>query len=193
MYLQGQVFYSPALLRAINEIKDKYPNSTNIKHFEPQIDKLKSYLETHGHDGIKIIDQEYNSFAALIKEFEGRNILIDVWATWCAPCIQEFKHKEILQPFINNKSLDVLYISVDKPALEERWKKAVQFNELLGSHYRADVKFKEDMWNVVGGLKYGIPRYILVNKSGKIFKHTAARPSEGPLLLAEIQQLVNNE
>ena len=49
------------------------------------------------------------------------------------------------------------------------------------------------MWNVIGDFKGAIPRYVLVDKDGKIFKRTAARPSDGNELIRQIKLLVNEQ
>lgn len=46
------------------------------------------------------------------------------------------------------------------------------------------------MWNVIGDFKGAIPRYLLIDKEGKIFKSTAARPSEGNELVQQIESLI---
>lgn len=191
-FLNDQLFYSPALLHSAYDLQNKYPNSSIIKYLEPKIDNLKIKLEVASHEGSKgkIIDANYKTFNSLLKRFEGKNIFIDVWATWCHPCVEEFKHKSVVQPFMDRDDIEVLYISIDKPEWEDRWRQSIKINDLEGYHFRAEQAFIMDMWNSIKGYEGAIPRYILINRKGELFKNTASRPSDGEKLTKEIEELV---
>jgi hypothetical protein len=47
------------------------------------------------------------------------------------------------------------------------------------------------MWNVIGDFKGAIPRYVLIDKKGKISNSTAALPSQGNELIRQIELLIN--
>ena len=192
-FLNDQLFYSPALLIAVYDLQKKYPNSANLGFYKPQIEKLRANLEIAQHEfkGGKIINSNYNLLNDLLKRFEGKNVLIDIWATWCHPCIEDFKSKSTIQPFIDTQRLEILYISIDKPEWEDRWRQSIKINQLAGYHFRANSKFITDMWNVMGDFQGAIPRYVLIDKTGKIYKSTAARPSMGEALPAQIEELIN--
>lgn len=193
LYLQNQLFYSPALLNAIYDLEEKYKGSQHIMVYKPLIEKLKSYVqaESKSFNSAKIVSKNYSSFSELLKEFEGKNVLIDVWATWCHPCIEDFKYKANIEHFIESNKIEFLYISIDKKEWDDRWRQSIKFNQLAGSHFRGDVKFTEDMWRTIGGYQGAIPRYVLIDSSGKIFKSTAPRPSQGDALIKEIESLIS--
>jgi thiol-disulfide isomerase/thioredoxin len=194
-YLNDQLFFSPALLHAVYALQAKYPGSENLLFFESRIEKLKASLEASGKsfDEGKLIRANYQSFDNLIKRFEGKNVLVDVWATWCHPCIEDFKYKNQLEPFVDRGEIELLYISIDKPQWEDRWRQSIKINQLVGHHFRANPKFVEDMWHVIGDYEGAIPRYVLIDKQGKIYKSTAARPSQGSQLAEQIESLIERD
>lgn len=49
----------------------------------------------------------------MINNRNGRNLFINVWATWCVPCMEEFPHLVKIAEEYKNKNLDFLSISVD--------------------------------------------------------------------------------
>jgi thiol-disulfide isomerase/thioredoxin len=191
-FLNDQLFYSPALLHAVYDLQRKYPKSAHLEFYKPQIEKLEANLETSQREfgNGKIISSNYTSLKDLLKRFEGKNVLIDIWATWCHPCIEDFKYKSSIQPFRDSLQLEVLYISIDKPEWDDRWRQSIKINQLEGHHFRANNKFINDMWSTIGDLQGAIPRYVLIDKNGSIFKSTATRPSAGNALSSEIAELV---
>ena len=192
-YLHSQTAYSPTLLNAYNELKNQYPNSIHITRLEPQVEKLKVYLKSSSEkfDKAEFINTNYYQFVDLLELFRGKNILIDVWATWCGPCIHEFNYKDTFRPFIDSGELTVLYISIDKERWEQKWRDNIKYNQLEGYHVLANNVLKKDMWDFLGGLTGAIPRYALINKKGEIFINEAARPSQKELLRTQIDDLVS--
>lgn len=75
------------------------------------------------NDNIKFVADfaTITSFDKLLKHFEGRTVYIDLWATWCGPCVEEFKHKDGLNAFVKEHDIDVLYISMDEDKNDEKW------------------------------------------------------------------------
>ncbi len=191
-YLTNELFYSPALLDAVYELERQYSESAHFKHFETYLEKLKTSIHagSEKYDKAIVIKKHYTSFKDLLKKFKGQNLLIDVWATWCHPCVADFRYKDVVNPFIENQQIKILYISIDKPQWQDRWRQSIKYNELEGYHVRANNELIIDMWKVLGGNVGAIPRYALVDKRGEIFLNTAARPSNGELLKEQITSLM---
>jgi thiol-disulfide isomerase/thioredoxin len=194
VYFYSQTFYSPTLLDAYNELKIKYPNSVHIIQFEPEVEKVKAYLKSSAEkfDKAEIIETNYYRFEDLLELFKGQNLLVDIWATWCSPCIQEFKYKENYKPFVKSGDLTVLYISIDKQRWEKKWRDNIKYNQLEGYHVHANNVLIKDMWEFIGGSTGAIPRYVLINENGKIFINDSARPSQKDLLEKQIKQLLSS-
>jgi len=192
IFLNSEMYYSPALLDAVYQLQIQYPDLGHWGLLKPLIEKLKASILAAGKDYDKaiIIKTQYTTFMDLIEQFRGKNLFIDIWATWCGPCVKDFQYKDVIIPFVDEQQLEWLYISIDKALWKDRWKQSIKYNELQGHHVRANDLLIADMWKVLGGSEGAIPRYVLVDKRGNIFKSNAARPSQKDILVAQISDLI---
>jgi thiol-disulfide isomerase/thioredoxin len=133
---------------------------------------------------------DYDNYAGgktKLEDFKGKYVYIDVWATWCGPCIGEIPSLKKVEEKYHDKNIAFVSISIDKQKDVEKWKSMVKSKELGGVQVFADndwnSKFVKD-YNITG-----IPRFILIDPNGKIVKADAARPSS-PSLLEELDVLL---
>jgi peroxiredoxin len=98
-----------------------------------------------------------------LKVLRGQVVLLDFWASWCAPCIVEIPHLIDLQKRFGSQGLRVVGVSMDDSAapvksLQERF--AFNYPLLMG-----DAKFG----NLYGGV-LGLPVRFLISRDGKIIR-----------------------
>lgn len=108
-----------------------------------------------------------------MKEFEGKYVLLDFWASYCGPCQEEIPFLKAVEEKFRKKKITFVSISTDME--KEEWVKKVQEKELKGMQLiidRADIGFIHQ-YRVET-----IPRYILIDKEGKIMNLNLPRPSE---------------
>ncbi|MEW6374685.1 MAG: TlpA disulfide reductase family protein [Thermodesulfobacteriota bacterium] len=95
-----------------------------------------------------------------LKQFKGKVIFLNFWATWCGPCKEEMPSMEALYQKFKEKGFVFLTISVDyaglKPVKEFIEKNRYTFPVLLDPKYEA-----LDLYEVKG-----IPTTILIDKKG---------------------------
>ncbi|HPA31468.1 MAG TPA: TlpA disulfide reductase family protein, partial [Bacteroidia bacterium] len=119
-----------------------------------------------------------------LSDFKGKVVYIDVWATWCGPCKAEMPFMKKIQEDLKGK--DVAFIGICAWDKQENWKKYIEENKMQGTQLfapdRALPFLKE--YDIKG-----IPRFILLDKEGKIVEADAARPSD-PQLKAKIESLL---
>ena len=54
-----------------------------------------------------------------VKQFFGRQLLINFWATWCAPCISELPHLDKAAPLLKKFNIDLLLVSTDRAPIKD--------------------------------------------------------------------------
>ncbi len=153
------------------------------KKEEPKKEEKKANKDPNA---LTLIDIKGNSFG--LSDLKGKLVYIDVWASWCGPCRAEFPHSKALIEKLTDKQkkkITFLFISIDET--EEAWKKAMEQLKLPGEHGRSEGGWTAKVvsyFNITG-----IPRYILIDKDGKIANFNAPRPS-APETLTEILKLI---
>jgi thiol-disulfide isomerase/thioredoxin len=113
-------------------------------------------------------------FVAL-EDLKGKYVYIDVWATWCQPCKQEIPALKELHQNMSDKDIVFVSISVDQLKDKETWKKMVVDEGLKGYQLFADNSFRSHFIREFA--IESIPRFILIDKGGKIVNADAPRPS----------------
>ena len=94
-----------------------------------------------------------------------------MWATWCAPCKRELPFLKKLEERFAGKDIVFLGLSIDYD--KTKWEERVKSGELAGVqlHIGPQSSFKR-AYNIDG-----IPRFILLDKEGKIINNNMSRPS----------------
>jgi thiol-disulfide isomerase/thioredoxin len=132
--------------------------------------------------------ENFNGETTSLKDLEGKYVYLDIWATWCGPCIAEIPSLKKLEKEYHDKNISFVSISIDDAKrhggsaemAHESWKKMVGEEELGGIQLFAPNGWESDF--IKAYQIYGIPRFILVDPEGKIVSASAPRPSSEQLI-----------
>lgn len=75
-----------------------------------------------------------------LKDFRGKYVLLDFWASWCAPCRMENPNVVKAYNAYKDKGFTVLSVSLDQPGKKDAWLKAIHDDHLTWTHV-SDLKF----------------------------------------------------
>ena len=114
-----------------------------------------------------------------LSDFKGKYVYIDVWATWCGPCRAEIPFLKKVEEKYHDKNIAFVSISVDVDKDFEKWKKFVEEKQLGGIQLFADKNWNSDF--IKSFSINSIPRFILIDPTGKVVSADAARPSSPKL------------
>ena len=102
-----------------------------------------------------------------LSSLRGQFVLIDFWASWCAPCRKELPNVVRLYNQYKSKGFTVYSVSLDKDI--SAWKKAIQDDNLSWPNHVSDLLGWESELPTLYGFQ-GIPHTVLIDKEGKIIE-----------------------
>ena len=111
-----------------------------------------------------LIFEDFSGNKINLNQYEGKLILVNFWATWCAPCKKEMPSLDKLYQSIKFKNLQVFAVNMEKT---DTLKTKKFFNSL--NIKKLEIFFDNDL-NFVKKFKLkGVPTTILINKKGEEF------------------------
>lgn len=185
-------------LRA-NLIMKQLENGTagNSKNFEEndkylltkaQHAKMDSYkkLTAMRKPGGSWVDFSYTDIDGTVRhlsDYLGKVVVVDVWATWCPPCIKEQPALEELEKSFEGK--DVVFISLSIDTDKQKWADWVRNKKLSGVQL-----FTNSQGPIITDYKViQIPQFMVFDKAGKTVAFDAPRPST-PALKSMIESKI---
>ena len=118
-----------------------------------------------------------------LSDYKGKYVLIDFWASWCAPCRRENPNLVQVYEQYKSKGFEILGVSLDKAADKGKWIKAIADDKLTWKQV-GDLKGWENEAAAMYDVK-AIPMNFLIDPSGKII----AKELRGPALEAKIKEI----
>jgi thiol-disulfide isomerase/thioredoxin len=125
-----------------------------------ELEDFELSKEKQNISDLKFKDNEGKEIS--FSDFQDKVLLVNFWATWCAPCIKEMPSLDRLKKKIN-KNFDVIAISVDRDGVK---KVKNFFNEHkitnLGKYFDIKNSLAKEM-NLIG-----LPTSFFINKKGDL-------------------------
>lgn len=183
----------------ILELEEKALKDINGKGFDEEfvtnyskvikdnLDAINKYyqenLKMFDSNGTSAVDFEYENHkrgTTKLSSLKGKYVYIDIWATWCGPCLQEIPFLQEIEKKYHNKNIEFVSISIDEQDQKERWRAMVSAKNMGGIQLIADKAWESQFVASLG--VNSIPRFVLIDPRGKIINGNAPRPSDPQLI-----------
>ena len=101
-----------------------------------------------------------------LSQWKGKTLVVNFWATWCAPCVQEMPELSALQNEISEKNIQIIGIGIDSSA------NIAEFSEKYKISYPLYVAGMEgsQLLAQFGNQAGGLPFTIVFSKDGTVRK-----------------------
>jgi thiol-disulfide isomerase/thioredoxin len=164
---------------SIRTIVFEHADTETLKAILEKQDKARKALETKVAEVIgdcplpkPVVGQPYPFAVTCIdgskvstKDWQGKVIVIDFWATWCAPCLMEMPELKKLYERYHSQGLEILGVSLDRDRKELEGyvrKEAIAWPQFfVGDNVR-----RAALMQVTGASS--IPRYFVLDRTGRL-------------------------
>lgn len=172
-----------------NSLSDDIQKSTIGESVENYIAQLKSQRIA---SGLAEVGNKAPEFSAktpdgkelALSETLGKYTIIDFWASWCRPCRMENPNVVNVYNEYHDKGLNIISVSLDRPGQAERWKNAIEKDEMNWYHV-SNLQFWQDPIPRSYGVR-AIPATFLLDENGVII----AKNLRGSALGAKMKELL---
>ena len=136
--------------------------SNTFANETPNIKNLIINKELKEYTNLTILDDQNNQLN--LSNYKGNILLLNFWATWCAPCKEEMPSLDLLKSNKDLNNLKIFPVNVG----QDNVKKAKNFFDDLNIK-NLDLYFDENINLTKKFALRGIPTSVLLNKNGKEF------------------------
>lgn len=159
-------------LELFSVLADKVTNTESQASLITSFKNLKYMLVGAPWPAVKVQDAAGNWIN--LDQFKGKYLFVDLWASWCGPCIKMTPYVQQLEEKFKQHNITFVAISIDNQA--DKWK--AKMKELkLEQHQYIDVKGElAKQLNVTG-----IPHYLLYSPEGKLLIYKTDMPNNPKL------------
>jgi thiol-disulfide isomerase/thioredoxin len=159
---------TPSYKQFLKEYTNFPAYTSFLKKFYQQIERVSP-----GSPAIPFALPNSDEDIVQMKDFRGKYVLLDFWASWCIPCLDEFPHMKELYNTYSRENFEIVAISIEEDSL--RWRQTIQRFDNPWPQLYGGNSFQQETFRAYRG--GGIPFYILVGPDGNIIRYNDIRPS----------------
>ena len=114
-----------------------------------------------------------------MSSFKGNRLLLNFWATWCPPCVEELPLLDAFYQEHKDQKWQVFGLAVDQPSAVRKWLQAKPLTFKVGMAGLDGTELSKSLGNLAGGLPFtaifGASGALLHRKTGKIKRDDLAK------------------
>jgi len=160
---------NPTYQKNLEEFKTVYPNSAALQEIENMEVTKQDFIVGKPAKPFKVVGLNGNEVQ--LKDFAGKVVYLDFWASWCSPCIVDIANSKKVKEHFKGRN-DILFLYISRDADETKWKAAIEKYKIEGVHGIAT----DD--NPIGK-DYAIsmlPSYFVIGRDGNFHTIQPIRP-----------------
>ncbi len=187
-YIEDEQARSHAAMYLIAEELGDYEFDAGVEllaEHEPLVKNQKSYFSflenlkaevgqtQPGNPAVPFTIADQNGETVSLRDFRGSYVLLDFWAGWCIPCIEQLPYMNEIYENYDRADLEIVSISVDET--EAAWRQALDRHPHPWIQLFDGDGFEQETFQAYRA--GGIPFYVLISRDGTIIRNNDFRPS----------------
>lgn len=156
----------------------------DMPQYNDWVSAIKGYksFSQPGDEAPDDIFYDVNGNIVRLSDFKGKNIFIDLWASWCTYCIKELPYIHKIEEEFSDS--DIIFIGISFDENLESWKNALKKHNLKGNQLIiSSPEFAEKLQISA------LPQYLLYGKDGKLINNNTPRPHKHDALSQLLKSL----
>ncbi|RZU42626.1 TlpA family protein disulfide reductase [Edaphobacter modestus] len=146
-------------ITTVYPVMDVQPKlNSALFHFSPPADSTIAGFVGKQAPDVRFLSKDGSGVS--LKSYEGKPVLIDFWATWCAPCIQAMP--ALARLYADAKEKGLVLLSVDEDMAAESAARYFEQHHYNWTNYHDDGTIGKAFW------EEGLPFTILIDAKGKV-------------------------
>jgi peroxiredoxin len=118
-----------------------------------------------------------------LSDYRGKVVFLNLWATWCEPCIKEMPSMEVMYHAFRDRKFQMLAISNDND-----WS---EVNEFYRDKHLTLPAFLDPGRQIASLYKVAkFPETFLIDANGHVVKHTWVKDWSYPQLMSDVENLI---
>jgi thiol-disulfide isomerase/thioredoxin len=133
----------------------------------------RNSLEKWDQEEVKLESLDAATLKKLVKNDTDKLLLINVWATWCGPCVAELPEIVTMNRMYRKRNFQTITISLDEPENKEAALKLLKDKKVAATNYISAIPSKDQLADLLDKDWQGpVPYTLLIAPGGKvIYRH----------------------
>jgi peroxiredoxin len=146
----------------------------------------KAAIEKWNKEPVKLDPLDEDGLSDLVKNDTDQWLLVNVWATWCAPCILELPEFVTINRMYRHRKLRVVTIGMDDPEQSEQALKVLQDGHVALANYISTISDRDRLADLLDPEWRGpLPHTVLIAPGGKVIYR-----SDGPIKPLDVRRAI---